>query len=65
MTNLLDIVTHWLEPMRRPEPTRRCPTLADGIVQDSEKNLRTEPETVRVDLATFHRIRLEMHADAF
>jgi hypothetical protein len=61
MTNLLDLFQHILEPMRRPEPTRLCPTLADNPLDGNwphgESALR---ETVRVDLATFRRIRLEM-----
>jgi hypothetical protein len=63
MTNLF---TRWLEPMRRPEPTRRCPTIpADDPVlaifaRRPLMELAPEPETVRVDLATFRRIRLEM-----
>jgi hypothetical protein len=53
MTNIL---LRWLEPMRRPEPTRPCPTLADAKIPA----LAPVPETVEVSLAVFKRIRLEM-----
>jgi hypothetical protein len=53
---LLDLFLHILEPMRRREPTRVCPTLADGAIPAPA----AAPETVAVSLAVFKRVRLEM-----
>jgi hypothetical protein len=61
-------LTRWLEPMRRPEPTRVCPLVpADDPVIMHHMQIATDlasvnnrPETVRVDLDVFRRIRLEM-----
>jgi|KBSMisStandDraft_5_1062788.scaffolds.fasta_scaffold6863274_1 hypothetical protein len=50
IARLRDLLLHWLGPMRRREPTRVCPTLAELTppVRDMGK----------ISLAMFKRIKL-------
>lgn len=57
---LLAYLQDLLEPMRRPEPTRPCPTLADTPALPAPV---ATSDVVRVDLAALRKVRLEVRAD--
>ena len=68
MIRLLALI---LAPVRRPQPTRLCPTLADAglgaalrltpdIHRTADVSPAPEPEVIVVDLAALRRIRLSL-----
>jgi hypothetical protein len=70
---MIRLLAALLAPVRRPQPTRRCPTLADtGLAAQLRltpdipgtanviPELEPGPEVVIVDLAALRRIRLDL-----
>jgi hypothetical protein len=65
MEHPLEALFRWLEPMRRPEPTRICPTLADvpALPAPEPGHMPVHiDDVVHIDLAAMRRIRLEVRA---
>ena len=71
LAGLRQMLAALLAPVRRPQPTRRCPTFADvsleramktTILQEVPIPLRAEvePEIVTVNLAALRRVRLDL-----